>query len=48
MRKAERDGSEQERPGISVSKPGVLLVALILSVAGTGYAIYWLIRSARG
>ncbi len=48
MSKPEPDGSERERPGISVSKPGALLVTLILSAAGTGYAIYWLIRSARG
>ncbi|HET9931846.1 MAG TPA: hypothetical protein VFQ35_14190 [Polyangiaceae bacterium] len=48
MRKPELDGSERDRPGISVSKPGALLIALVLSAAGTGYAIYWLIRSARG
>jgi hypothetical protein len=37
-----------ERPGISVARPGKLLVVLITSVVGAGYAIYWLIRSARG
>lgn len=37
-----------ERPGISVARPGKLLLLLITSVVGAGYAIYWLIRSARG
>lgn len=48
MAKRELEDSERERPGISVSKPGALLVLLIGSVLGAGYAIYWLIRSARG
>jgi hypothetical protein len=37
-----------ERPGISVARPGPFLVVLIGSVVSAGYAIYWLIRSARG
>lgn len=48
MRTPEPKGSHDERPGISVSKPGVLLFVLILTVTAAGYGIYWLIRSARG
>ncbi|MGC4095242.1 MAG: hypothetical protein QM756_46435 [Polyangiaceae bacterium] len=38
----------EERPGVSVARPGVLLAFLIVTVISAGYAIYRLIRAARG
>ena len=48
MTRPEEEKSSDERPGLSVARPGRFLVILIASVSLAGYAIYWLIRSARG